>query len=86
MVNIYFYRVSAKNNQRRLTCQVYIETKDPCIQKKTLEDSGRYVSRGKAHLSKRQGNCLLPRVAALPPTSIGCRLVDRPSTAFEDQY
>jgi hypothetical protein len=31
LVNVYFCRVSAKNNQRRLTYQVYIETTGPRI-------------------------------------------------------
>jgi hypothetical protein len=55
----------------------------------TKEDSRRLgkacLQRGGPPISKI-GWPPSPRMAALPPAPIRCRLMDHPSTAFEDQY
>jgi hypothetical protein len=85
LVNVCFYKVSAKKNQGRPTCQVYIETKG--VQTTFLE-SGRYE---KTIETNRRRNGPGSRAAA-QGIGAGARvvepirsdLVDPAFTAFED--
>jgi hypothetical protein len=78
-VNVCFYSVSAKKNQGRPTCQIYIDTKgvrttflESRRYEKTLETNGRQNGPGSG----------APAQAIEP---IRSDLLDPASTAFEDQ-
>jgi hypothetical protein len=68
-VNIYFYRVIAKNYQGWSTCQDYIEIKTERIKKNNLEDSGRKPLEAGAYLASARADRLSPRGGHLSPSA-----------------
>jgi hypothetical protein len=84
-VNACFCRVSAKKNQGRPTCQVYIETKGSRI---TFLKFGRYekaLDQTGGETGMEAERAPKPLGAAQPSQPIRLRLTDRPSTTFEDE-
>jgi hypothetical protein len=78
-VNIYFCRGLSRKNQRRFTCQIYIERNRPFYEKE-------YSRRLKKIFPQRGGPRGQATGAPAPPRwPIRVNLVDHASTAFEDQ-